>query len=147
MDESRKKCTMLFCRLLIGIIFVAASVHKIIDPQDFAVSVRNYMILPPAWSNFVALTLPWVELFAGLLLIIGIQTRPAALLTTVMLGIFFGAVVYAYSIGLDIDCGCFTSSSHSEGRVGLYHILRDGVLLVISGGILFFDRPTKMLAY
>lgn len=140
MDNFRKRYAILIFRILIGVIFVVASIHKIIDPTEFAVSVRNYMILPPAWSNFVALTLPWVELFAGLLLILGIQTKPAALLTTTMLGVFFAAVIYAYIIGLDIDCGCFTSSGSSEGRVGIYHIVRDGVLLVISAGILSLDQ-------
>lgn len=145
MDNPRKRLALLICRLFIGAVFVAASVHKIIDPGDFAISVRNYMILPPALSNFAALTLPWVELFSGILLIVGIQTKPAALLTTAMLGIFLAAVIYAYSIGLDIECGCFTSSSSAEGRVGVYHIVRDGVLLAISAMVLRFDSEGKSL--
>lgn len=145
MDNPGKRSALLICRLFIGSVFVAASVHKIIDPADFAISVRNYMILPPGWSNFVALTLPWVELFSGTLLIVGIQTKPAALLTTAMLGIFLAAVIYAYSIGLDIECGCFTSSSSAEGRVGVYHIARDGVLLAISAMVLCFDTGGESL--
>ncbi len=139
MDYSRKTFSLLIFRLFIGVLFVFASVHKIIDPAEFAVSVRNYMIVPPSWSNVIALTLPWVELVAGALLIIGIQTKPAALLTTIMLAVFLGAVIYAYAIGLDIDCGCFSSSSASEGRVGVYHIVRDAVLVIISGAVLFLD--------
>ncbi len=139
MDHSRKIYILLICRLFIGVLFVAASIHKIVDPAEFAVSVRNYMIVPSSWSNLIALTLPWVELLAGALLIIGIQTKPAALLTTLMLAVFLGAVIYAYAIGLDIDCGCFSSSSSSEGRVGVYHIVRDAVLLLISAAVLFLD--------
>jgi len=139
MDHSRKTYILLICRLFIGFLFVFASLHKIMDPAEFAVSVRNYMIVPPSWSNVIALTLPWVELLAGALLIIGVQTKPAALLTTVMLAVFLCAVIYAYAIGLDIDCGCFSSSSSSEGRVGVYHIVRDAVLVIISGAVLFLD--------
>lgn len=127
-------------RLLIGSLFVYASVHKIADPADFALAIRNYMIVPAAWSNVVALTLPWIEITAGLFLLAGIMTRPSALLTTGMLGVFLAAVIYAFSVGLDIDCGCFTSSSASGGTVGLYHIARDACLFLLSLLILVGDR-------
>ena len=131
--------TLLF-RLFIGGLFVYASVYKILDPGAFAVSIRNYMILPPAWSNVAALTLPWIEAGAGAFLILGIQTRPSALITTGLLGVFLGAVVYAYSIGLDVDCGCFSSAQSSEGRIGVYHLMRDAILFLISLWIVIKDN-------
>jgi uncharacterized membrane protein YphA (DoxX/SURF4 family) len=134
------KYLTLSARLLIGALFVYASIHKIADPADFAMSIRNYMIVPSSWSNIVALTLPWIELGAGCFLILGVQTRPSALLTTGLLGIFLGAVVYAYSIGLDIDCGCFSSAASSTGRVGIYHLVRDSSLFLISLFILVKDK-------
>ncbi len=115
----------LAARLLIGGMFVYASIYKVFDPAGFAVSIRNYMIIPASWSNIVALTLPWIEIVAGVFLIIGLQVRPSALLTTGMLGVFLGAIIYAYSIGLDIDCGCFGSAATSGGRIGVTHIARD----------------------
>lgn len=127
-------------RLLIGGLFIYASVYKIFDPLGFAASIRNYGILPVEWSNVVALTLPWVEMIVGVFLIIGVQTKSSALLTTGMLGIFLGAIVYAFSIGLDIDCGCFSSATSSPGRVGLYHIVRDSAFFVVSLFILIADR-------
>jgi uncharacterized membrane protein YphA (DoxX/SURF4 family) len=127
-------------RLLIGGLFVYASFYKIFDPLGFAVSIRNYGILPVEWSNIVALTLPWLEMIAGILLILGLQTKASALLTTGMLGVFLGAIVYAFSIGLDIDCGCFTSAASSPGRVSLYHIVRDSSLFAISLFVLIADR-------
>jgi uncharacterized membrane protein YphA (DoxX/SURF4 family) len=127
-------------RLFIGVIFVYASINKILDPSDFAVSIRNYLIVPSSWSNILALTLPWVEIGAGGFLILGIQTRPAALLTTGMLWVFLGALIYAYSIGLDIDCGCFSSATSSGGRVGIYHLVRDTTLFLISLFIVVTDK-------
>ena len=134
------KYLTLSARLLIGALFIYASVHKILNPADFAVSVRNYMIIPAEWSNIVAITLPWIEIAAGLFLILGIQTKPSALLTTGMLGVFFAAIVYAYSIGLDIDCGCFSSAVSSPGKIGIYHFFRDGALFLASLLILLMDR-------
>ncbi len=130
--------TFLF-RLFIGGLFVYASVYKILDPGAFAVSIRNYMILPPEWSNFTALTLPWIEIGAGVFLILGIQTRPSALITTGLLWVFLVAVIYAYSIDLDVDCGCFSSAQSSDGRIGPYHLARDSVLFLISLWIVIRD--------
>lgn len=134
------KYIVLAARLVIGGLFVYASIHKIGNPDEFAAAIRNYLILPAQWSNLAALTLPWIELAGGAFLILGIQTKPAALLTTGMLATFVGAIIYAYSIGLDIDCGCFTSAMDSEGRVGIYHMVRDMSLFVTSLLILLFDR-------
>jgi uncharacterized membrane protein YphA (DoxX/SURF4 family) len=134
------KYLVLAARLIIGVLFVYASVHKVLDPASFALSIRNYMIVPSAWSNLIALTLPWIELAVGLFLVVGIQTRASALLTTGMLGVFLAALIYAYSIGLDIDCGCFTSAASSGGRIGLYHLARDGSLFLISLLVLVADR-------
>ncbi len=126
-------------RLVIGSLFVYASIYKIIDPADFSNAIRNYLILPVEWSNIAALTLPWIEFVAGTFLILGVQTKPAALLTTGMLAVFLAALVYAYSTGLDIDCGCFGSAADSEGRVGIFHILRDTGFFVLSLAIVLFD--------
>lgn len=140
------KYLVLAARWLIGGLFIYASIHKLLDPAQFAVSVRNYMIIAPAWSNLVALTLPWIEVVAGLFLIVGIQTRPSALITTGMLAFFLGAMIYAYSIGLDIDCGCFSSGASSGGRIGLYHLGRDTLLLLTSLSILLLDQGAFSVA-
>ncbi len=134
------KYLTLAARILIGGMFIYASMHKIIDPADFAVSIRNYMIIPPSWCNIMALTLPWIEIGAGAFLILGIQTKPSALLTTGMLWVFLISVIHAYSVGLDIDCGCFSSAASSSGRVGIYHIARDASLSLISLFIMVTDR-------
>lgn len=131
---------VLAARLLIGGLFIYASVYKIQDSSAFAMSIRNYGMLPDAWSNIAALALPWIELIAGGFLILGVQTRPSALLTTGMLAVFLVAIFYAFATGLDIDCGCFSSPASSPGRVGLYHIFRDTALFCISLFILFADR-------
>lgn len=139
MNNIRIKHLVLLARLVIGGLFIYASIYKVLDPADFAVSVRNYTILPVEWTNFVAITLPWVELGSGLFLVIGVFTRPSALLTTGMMAVFLAALVYAYFTGLDIDCGCFSSSSQSSGKIGPLHLIRDTILFLTSAFVLFFD--------
>jgi uncharacterized membrane protein YphA (DoxX/SURF4 family) len=136
----------LMARLVVGLIFIYASVYKILDPGEFAGSIRNYGLIPPVFSNLIALTLPWLEFVSGAFLILGIQTRAAALLTSAMMLVFLGALIYAYSIGLDIDCGCFSSSTESTGRIGLFHLFRDAGVALLSFWVLVFDRGEFRIA-
>jgi putative oxidoreductase len=141
------KYIVLPARLLIGSLFVYAAIYKVLDPGTFSVAVRNYMIVPVQYSNLVALTLPWVELAVGLFLILGIQVKPSAFLASGMLAVFLGAMIYAYSIGLDIDCGCFGSAKESAGKIGPYHLLRDSALLAISFLIIVLDKGYFSVAH
>ncbi len=133
------KHLVLVARLIIGGLFIYASIYKVLNPADFSVTVRNYTILPLEWTNLVAITLPWVELGSGLFLVLGVLIRPSALLTTGMMAVFLVALIYAYSVGLDIDCGCFSASTESSGKIGPLNLIRDTLLLLTSAFILFFD--------
>jgi uncharacterized membrane protein YphA (DoxX/SURF4 family) len=97
----------LVIRLLLGAVFVYASLSKIADPAAFARIVYQWQILGPVPSNILAATLPWVELVAGLLLIAGVWTRDAAAVLGVLLVVFIVAAVIVLAQGTDVDnCGC-----------------------------------------
>jgi len=69
--------------------------------------IYNYK-LAPGWAiNALAITLPWVELLAGLALILGVWKREAAALIGLMLLAFIAAVGINLARGHAIDCGCF----------------------------------------
>jgi uncharacterized membrane protein YphA (DoxX/SURF4 family) len=138
--HDKLKYVVLVARVVLGGLFIYASIYKVLDPASFAQSVRNYMILPPELSNLTAMTLPWIELVAGTLLVLGIWTRPAALVITCLLIMFIPALFYVWSIGLDINCGCFSSASTSEGRISLLTIVRDSSLILVALFVLFADR-------
>ena len=63
---------ILIMRLLIGIIFIYASYEKIINPAKFARDIANYHVVPYGLENTVAIVLPWLELFIGIGIIIGV---------------------------------------------------------------------------
>ncbi len=125
----------LLARFLVGGTFVYASLDKIADPAGFAQNIYHYRILGEVWLHPMALVLPWLELVAGLAMLLGFYRRGAALLVSVMLVMFMAAIVSALARDLDISCGCF----HTEGghAVGLSLLLRDVALLVGSGVLLF----------
>jgi len=134
------KYLVLLARLLIGGLFVYASVHKILDPASFGQAVRNYQFLPPAWTNLVAIVLPWIEIIAGALLILGFQTKPSALVITGLMAAFLVGLFHAYVIGLDINCGCFSHDLGSPGSITPLTLIRDSSLLIVCLFILVADR-------
>ena len=135
----RSSMILLGFRLFLGVIFLYASFDKIVHPVPFAEIVYNYQILPDALVNLVSLFLPWLELLTGLCLILGIWLPGAVLLCNLLLLVFFGALLFNLARGLDIDCGCFTSSmGPSSGGRMLWYLARDGFFLLV-GGFLFFS--------
>ena len=117
-------------RLVLGGIFIYASFDKIIHPAQFADLIANYHILPPWAINPAALLLPWLELTCGVCLIIGRFKQGAVALLGLLLIVFIGALSYARSQGVDINCGCFSTTSQSISNVSK-DLARDGILLVM----------------
>jgi len=94
-------------QLALGALFVIAAIPKIADPPSFAHMIYNYRIVPAQLINLMALTMPWVELLAGLALIAGVWRRAALLLIAAMLLVFITAIGINLARGNAIDCGCF----------------------------------------
>jgi len=94
-------------QLALGALFIIAAIPKIADPPSFAHMIYNYRIVPAQLINLMALTMPWVELLAGLALIAGVWRRAALLLIAAMLLVFITAIGINLARGNAIDCGCF----------------------------------------
>lgn len=113
-------------RLFLGGVFVVAGVLKALDPARFADDVARYGLLPDALVNGVALALPWVELLAGALLIVGVWRQAAALVIAVLNAVFLVAVSVALARGLEV-CGCFGGSVARKASV--WTLVEDFVFL------------------
>jgi len=99
---------MLALRLALAAVFIPAGLAKLLNLAAFARAVANYRLLPPAAVRPVATTLPWLELAAGVLLLLGLGTGPVAAALAVLLLAFALAVSVNLLRGRRIDCGCFT---------------------------------------
>ena len=131
------KYTLLALRLVLGGVFIYASVYKIAEPADFARSIYNYRMMPEATINLMAIVMPWLELISGILIIIGPFVRGSALLIGLMLLVFVIAISSAIARGLDISCGCFKVGE--GGRlVGLETLVEDILMLAAVFVILAF---------
>ena len=127
-------------RWYLGVLFVGACLHKIADPRAFAVDIATYDILPLALVNLAAITVPWVELAAGLMLLAGLRTRAAAVLVAGMMAVFLAALAVALGRGLDMSCGCFASQGAEHDPISRLTVLRDLVWLALALLVMVYDR-------
>ena len=121
---------LLIFRIVVGMIFIFASLEKITNPAKFAENILNYKLLPDIFINLLAITLPWIELICGLLLLFGIRSRESSIIIFTMLMIFTIGVFIAVLRGLNIDCGCF--GTLMAEKIGLQKIIENIVLLIFS---------------
>ena len=133
----RKRVVLLVFRLAVGGLFIYAGIVKAVTPLDFAQNIRNYGLVGQSLSFLAAIVLPWLEIFAGLLLAAGIWRRAAALLISAMLAFFIVLTLVTIARGLDVDCGCFGAVSRKAGW-GL--VLEDALMLYATLCVLLARR-------
>jgi len=125
---------LILLRLIVGGIFIWAAVTKIADPLSFAQNIRNYRLVGQTLSFATAIILPWLELIAGICLIVGVFPRSSALLVSGLLVFFIILVTVTILRGIDVDCGCFGTFSR---KADLWLILEDSLWLAMSLVLLF----------
>ena len=140
MSLLKNKWVIFAFRISLGVVFLYASFDKIRDPGNFAGNIQNYQLLPYGITNLFSILLPWVELYVGTCLILGIFVDGAALLSTGMMVMFIIALGQALARGLDIECGCF---SQEGSLVGLNTLLRDLIWLAMA--LFVWRREEKTL--
>ncbi len=137
MNKLRHKYVVLFARLVLGLVFIIASIDKILDPQAFSDAIDNYHITPLALNNFFALIIPWLELIIGICLIFGFLLDGAVFITICLLVWFIFIISQALFRGIDINCGCFDLSQKNLEDVNLKlemykRLLEDFVFLILA---------------
>ncbi len=148
-----RRIFLLLGRLALAAMFLAAAYAKL-KPQAampwsvasvrtslsmFAMQVDSYQLLSPGVVSMAAHVLPFVELALGLWLLSGLWLRISSLITTLLLGSFFALMVRTYSLGLEINCGCFGPGE----QLGKKSLLRDGSLLAFSLAVTICAFLTK----
>jgi len=118
-------------RWIIGITFIAASIHKIVWPAEFAKILYGYDLFPHFSINLIAIILPFVELVTGLSLIFNIYSKAATMLVGIMLAAFILAISINMARGHEFDCGCFSFGSENPLTGTKFILIRDIFLLVL----------------
>lgn len=142
-------------RLILGGLFIFAGVMKLRDPQSFAFSVMAFDLFPSHADHaakLAAFVVPWTEVLAGALLVVGLWSRAAALVIALMLAAFIAGIASVLYRGLNVTCGCFGKFEvPCTGPIGTCHLVRNSIMLVAAllilwkgPGALTIDRePAK----
>ncbi len=79
MEVSAKSLLLRLFEIILGVLFVYAGVLKLLRPYEFAEAVQAYRLLPDSLVGLTAATLPWLEVAAGLFLVVGLKRRSCLL--------------------------------------------------------------------
>ncbi len=124
---------ILLLKWLVAALFIFAGISKILNPANFAHDIDNYRLLPYLLVTLMAVILPWLEVLCGIFLIMGRWQKGASLILLVLTFMFLIAIGSATARGLDITCGCFSTTIEGT-KVGYTRLIEDIILL----GLLFF---------
>ena len=97
----------LLLRVVLAGVLVWAGVQKARDPQQFALDLEAYRLLPSWIVLPLAYYLPWLEIATALGLFIPALRRSALILALLVLIAFTLMLALARARGLQINCGCF----------------------------------------
>lgn len=111
--ETQVKVGALIARATVGAVFIYSGAIKLMAPaEEFAFAIETYRLVGPKLGMLTAQVLPWLELYAGVLLLAGAFTRWMSLAVMAMLAGFEVILAQAMVRGLDISsCGCFGAAS------------------------------------
>jgi len=118
------------CLALAGVL-IAAAFPKISNPDQFALAVYQYQLLPTMLVNLVAVYLPWLEIScAAALVALPAARRGALLLVAGMLVVFTLAITWVVIRGQAIPCGCF--GGEDSTAAGWWSLARNCGLLALT---------------
>ena len=108
MNTTRESRWRTALRWLVGLLLVWAALSKLANLHEFHASVLAYQLpLPDFALVFAVITLPWLELLCGLMLMGRVRIEAALLWAIILFAFFAVATGQAWARGLEISCGCF----------------------------------------
>jgi uncharacterized membrane protein YphA (DoxX/SURF4 family) len=118
--------TLVALRVILGAVFLYGGYVKLSAPWAlFAMGIDSYHLIPFRFVEPLAKTLPWFEVALGAWLIAGVWLRGSSVIVSLLLAVFFTAMVHARLAGQQINCGCFGPGE----PISKWTLLRDGSLL------------------
>ena len=129
----------LAARWILGLTFIYASFHKILAPAEFAKIVYGYDLFPAAFINLIAIIIPFLELVAGLALIIGFYPRSAAIIVNALLTAYLIALTINLIRGHEFDCGCFDAGQSGYTSSSEVTLVRDIIYFILGLPVILFS--------
>ena len=131
----------LLLHFFFGGVFVYAGILKVADPMSFLDDVRSFDLIGDPLAAWVAMGLPWLEIFAGLAVMGGFFRSGGMLILNASLLIFLAAISISWWRGIDIRCGCF---GHSDATTSYRDLILRDLLLLAAGIVLVWHGKPKL---
>jgi len=130
-------------RLGLAVVWLVAGGLKVGDLAESGRAVNAYEIFPYEVAKVIGAAQPFLEIALGLLLLAGLAVRLSAGISAVLLVVFIAGIISAWTRGLQIDCGCFSSGGTlgaGESPQYTWDIVRDTGFLLLAGLLLWRPR-------
>ncbi|WP_117210161.1 MauE/DoxX family redox-associated membrane protein [Allorhizocola rhizosphaerae] len=137
------------CRILIGVVFLAAVVGKLSGGsayQAFVQSLRRMKVIPSRWAGPVAAASVTAEIAIVILVLTPLWTagRIGLALAAVVLAAFAGAIALSLRRGNNAPCQCF---GRTAAPLGWHHVARNTFLIAVAVvGLLSAGGPLNLAA-
>ena len=129
-------------RLLLGLLFVYASIDKIRYPYSFQTGLHEYQLLPPIIEPALSILIPWAEFIAGVCLLLGLFYRSSGLILLVLLIAFEYGMVVNILRGKDMECHCFNLDFLGiSDKLSWGTAVRDLILILMAYETAFLSHP------
>ena len=131
MAKRRKsKVRYVVVRCALGAIFLWAGAGKILNPSDFYSALLAYNVaLPDIFLRFVAIALPWLEVFCGGVLLVDFWMETVGPFVPALCLVFVLMLGQAVVRGLDLNCGCLGVTGAGWFDRPIMALARAGALL------------------
>ena len=123
-----------FCAILIGLVFLASGLLKLLDPVGTGLIVSEYfkffhLGFLQGTAKALGMVLSLVEAITGAALISGVFRKTTAIVTSVLVVFFTIITLILWIAKPEMDCGCFGEAIHlSHGQT----LLKNLVLLALA---------------
>jgi len=128
----------LVLRIALAAVLIVAGALKIGHAADLASAIAGFRLLPGAVVAPLALALPYVEIFFGGYLLLGLFTRTVAIVIAMQFALYAGAIASAVLRHIPADCGCF--GPHDVATADWPHVAFDLALAAIAA-IIAYGAP------
>jgi uncharacterized membrane protein YphA (DoxX/SURF4 family) len=135
---------MLILRAIVGLLFIISGIGKLLDFRNTILSIANFKILPSSWIPISACALILLEIWLGLMLLLGVRLRAYSTCAIILLSIFSIAVFSRLVRGDSFDCGCFGLLYKSN--IGIALLFRNFMLSILALIIGFYDTHLYTVA-
>ena len=138
-----------FCAILIGLVFLASGLLKLLDPVGTGLIVSEYfkffhLGFLQGTAKALGMVLSLVEAITGAALISGVFRKTTAVITSILIVFFTAVTVILWLAKPDMDCGCFGEAIHlTHGQTLLKNLILLALALIAFIPFQNFGVPRK----